>query len=228
MAGWFEFFAAGLLFMASHLIPATPRLKGALVAALGQRGWVIAFSALSTGLLVWVILAAGRAPFVELWPQAGWMRWLVNIVMPLAVLLGSFGIGAPNPFAFEGRAAGFDPERPGIVGVVRQPLLWALVLWSGAHLIVNGDLAHLILFGVFLAFSLAGMRAMEGRKRAQWGAEAFDRLAARSSGWPFQALLTGRWRPRGGPSLIRLGIAVVVWAGLWHLHAPVIGVSPLP
>ncbi|MBW0158472.1 NnrU family protein [Sedimentimonas flavescens] len=228
MTGWAEFLIAGLIFMASHAVPANPRIKGRIVALLGPRGWVWGFSLLSTGLLFWVIFAAGRAPFVELWPQAGWMRWLLNIAMPLAVVLGTFGVAAPNPFAFEGRADGFDPDRPGIAGVVRQPLLWALILWSGAHLIANGDLSHAILFGVFLAFSLMGMRAMEARKRRLWGEAEWARLAANTSDWPFQALIAGRWRPRRGPSLMRLGLAVVLWAGIFHLHAPVIGFSPLP
>lgn len=226
--GWLEFILAGVAFMTSHLIPANPRIKGAFVATLGPRGWVWGFSLISVGLLFWVIFAAGRAPFVELWPQAGWMRWAVNIAMPLAIALGTFGVAAPNPFAFEGRATGFDPDRPGIAGVVRQPLLWALVLWSGAHLLANGDLAHAVLFGTFLIFSVMGMRAMEARHRRMWGDAEFERRAARTSAWPLQALITGRWRPKAPPSLVRAGIAALIWAALWHLHAPVIGVTPAP
>ncbi|MDV7270721.1 NnrU family protein [Thioclava sp. A2] len=228
MGGWTEFLIAGFLFMGSHAIPSNKRLKNAIINAVGQAGWVALFSTLSTVLLFWVIFAATRAPYVELWPQETWMRWLANIVMPVAVALGSFGVAAPNPFAFEGRAAGYDPEHPGIVGLVRQPLLWALALWGGVHLLVNGDLAHLVLFGVFVVFSLVGMRAMEARKRRDWGEVEFTRLATRTSGWPLQALLTGRWRPIRGPSLLRLAIAVLAWMTLWHLHAPVIGVSPFP
>jgi len=228
MHGWFEFILAGFLFMASHAIPSMPRLKGALVATLGRRGYGIAFGLLSTVLLFWVIYAAGRAPFVSLWDQTSFQRKLINLVMPLAIALGTFGIAAPNPFAFEGRDAGFDPARPGIVGLTRQPLLWALALWAAMHLFVNGDLAHLVLFGTFLAFSLVGMRAMEARLRRNMGASEFDRLAAHTSLVPFWALITRRWRPRRGPSLVRLLFAFVAWVALWHLHAPVIGASPLP
>jgi uncharacterized membrane protein len=96
------------------------------------------------------------------------------------------------------------------------------------HLLVNGDLAHAILFGAFAVFAFAGLRAMEARKRRNWGMAEFDRLAARTSDWPFQALIAGRWRPQTGPSLARLALAVVIWAALLHLHGPVIGVSPLP
>lgn len=228
MAGWGEFLLAGLLFMSSHLVPSSPRLKRALVARLGQRGWVAGFSLLSTALLFWVIFAAGRAPYVELWAQQDWMRLVVNLVMPVAIVLGSFGVATSNPFAFEGRKSGFDPAHPGIAGFTRQPLLWALALWSGAHLLVNGDLAHAVLFGTFLVFSLAGMWAMEARLRRSWGAPAFFRLAERTSLIPGMALLTGRWRPHRLPSLARLLVGLGVWVALWHLHAPVIGASPLP
>ncbi|KQB11368.1 NnrU family protein [Rhodobacter capsulatus] len=226
--GWLEFSLAGLAFMATHLIPATPRIKAPLVAAFGRVGYGIAFGALALGLLYWLILAAARAPFIELWPQEIWMRWVANIVMPLVILISSYAIAAPNPFAFEGRAGGFDPARPGIVGITRQPFLWALVLWALAHLLVNGDLAHAVLFGVFLVFSLIGMRAMERRLIRRIGLAEFQRLAARTSLIPFAALLTGRWRPRGRPSALRLAVAVFAWAAVFHLHELVIGLSPAP
>ena len=226
--GWLEFALAGLAFMSTHLIPATPRIKGPLVATLGRAGYGIAFGLLALGLLYWLILAAARAPFVELWPQEIWMRWVANIVMPVVILLSSYAIAAPNPFAFEGRASGFDPARPGIAGITRQPFLWALVLWAAAHLLVNGDLAHAILFGVFLVFSLIGMRAMERRLIRSLGPAEFARLAAQTSLIPFAALVTGRWRPQGRPSWLRLAVAVFAWAAVFHLHELVIGLNPAP
>ena len=228
MGGWTEFVLACVVFMATHAIPAQPRLKAALVARLGSRGYGIAFGTLAVVLLFWLIYAAADAPHVALWPQAGWMRWLLNIVMPVVIVLSSYAIAAPNPFAFEGRSTGYDPAHPGIVGLTRQPLLWALVLWAGAHLIANGDLAHAILFGGFLVFSLTGMRAMETRLARRWGQPEFDRLASQTALLPFAALISGRWRPAGWPSPWRLAIALLAWMGLWHLHAPVIGVSPSP
>ncbi|MEZ5713768.1 MAG: NnrU family protein [Paracoccaceae bacterium] len=226
--GWLEFALALVVFMASHRIPAMGGLKGRLERALGRGGYIALFSLVSTGLLFWVIFAAGRAPYVGLWDQAVWQRWLVNLVMPVVLALTVFGTAAPNPFAFEGRAEGFDPDRPGIAGVTRQPLLWALALWSGAHLLANGDLAHVILFGLFLAFSLAGMAMVERRRKAAMGPDSWARATRRTGLWPFAALLTGRWRPGGWPSPWRLAIWGLSWAALWHLHLPVIGVSPAP
>lgn len=226
--GWIEFALAMLLFMASHRIPAALGVKEGLVRALGPRGYTALFSLASIALLVWVIAAAGRAPFVPLWDQVPAARWAVNLVMPLAVVLAVFGIAAPNPFAFEGRSGGFDPDRPGIAGFTRQPLLWALLLWSLAHLWANGDLAHVILFGTFAGFSALGMRIVEARRRREMGAEGFERAAHRTGLVPFAALLSGRWRPASGPSATRLAFAFGAWALLWYLHLPVIGASPLP
>lgn len=225
---WIEYAAALALFLLSHRIPAALGLKSRLEAALGRAGYIAVFSVISTLLLYWVVLAAGRAPFVALWDQALWHRWAVNLAMPVVVALAAFGVAAPNPFAFEGRAAGFDPARPGIVGLTRQPLLWAMALWSAVHLLANGDLAHVILFGLFLGFSILGLRLVETRRRRTMGEAEWTRLAARTGLVPFATLASGRWRPSGLPSVWRAAVAVIAWAALLHLHAPVIGVSPLP
>ena len=179
-------------------------------------------------VLWWLIVAAGRAPFVPLWDQQGWHRWVVNVAMPLAVALGCLGVAAPNPFAFEGRPGGFDPDHPGIAGVTRQPLLWALALWAGAHLLANGDLAHVIVFAPFAGLAIIGMPVVESRRRRAMGAAAWHRQTARTALVPGAALLAGRWSPGGGWPLGRLALAVVIWAALWHLHLPLIGVWPAP
>ncbi|MCB6177406.1 NnrU family protein [Rhodobacter sp. Har01] len=226
MLDWLNFALALGLFLISHRLPAMLGVKARAEEALGARGYTVAFSVGSLALLYWVIVAAGRAPHVELWPPTGWSRWLVNIAMPVAGLLAAFGVAAPNPFAFEGRRAGFDPDRPGIAGLTRQPLLWALVLWSGAHLAANGDLAHVVFFGLMLGFSVAGMGIVERRRRRAMGPAAWLRLTARTGLVPGAALLAGWWRPEGRPSGLRLGLWLLAWAGLWHLHAPVIGFWP--
>lgn len=225
---WTEFLAAMGLFLASHRLPALFGLKGRLVAALGPRGYVLAFSAVSTLLLLWLISVAGRAPYVVLWDQQLWHRWAVNLVMPLVCLLASFGTASPNPFAFEGRQTGFDPARPGIVGLTRQPVLWALALWSGAHLLANGDLAHVGLFGTFLALALAGMPLIESRRRALMPAADWADLTAHTCLVPGAALITGRWRPASLPSAPRLLLGLLSWTALWHLHPTLIGVWPGP
>ncbi|MDR5653223.1 NnrU family protein [Ruixingdingia sedimenti] len=226
MAGWGEFVLAYAAFLLSHVIPTRPAIRDPAAAVLGQRGFTLAYSLLSVVLLTWLIVAAGRAPYVGLWDHAVWQRWAVNLAMPVALALVVFGLGAPNPLSFGGRAAGFDPDRPGIAGVARHPLLWALLLWASAHMIANGDLAHVLLFGGFALFSAMGMRMIDRRKRRRM--PDWAQLAARTSAFPFAALMTGRWRPRGGPSVWRLAVWLAVWLALLWLHLPVIGADPLP
>ena len=169
MNDWFEFILSLVAFLGSHIVPI--RFKDRLTARLGRRGYLALYSLLSLALLLWVIAAAGRAPFIQLWPQPLWSRWLVNLVMPVAVFLGATA---------------------GLGGV-----LTGFTLWACAHLIANGDVAHVILFGLLLTYAVAGL---------------------------------ARLRPRLAPRLtpLRLLIAVALWAGLYHLHPLITGVSPLP
>jgi uncharacterized membrane protein len=222
MGDWMEFCAACGAFLALHAVPSLPRVKGFMLRVLGRSGYGAVFGLGSLALFYWLMMAAGRAPFVPVWDPQPWMRWLVNLVMPFVSVLGVLGIYAPNPFAFEGRSTGFDPVRPGIVAVTRQPLLVALAVWGALHLLVNADVAHVALFGGIVTFSLLGIRPMEARRRALDPAR-WDGLVAGTRILPFAAR---RW-PRGWP-LWRIGAGLVLWVALWHLHPWVIGVSPAP
>ncbi|SDB31143.1 NnrU family protein [Belnapia rosea] len=228
MGGWGEFAGAFVVFLLSHALPARPALRRPLVTALGERAYLALYSLASLAVLAWLVLAAGRAPYIALWDMAPWQYWVPNIAMPLTCLLVVCGTGAPNPLSFGGRALGFDPEHPGVAGLARHPLLWAIALWAGSHAVPNGDLAHGLLFGGFAGFALLGMWAIDRRRRRQIGAEEWARLAARTSFWPAAALLSGRWHPLGRPSIPRLAAAMLLWLALLLLHGPVIGVSPLP
>jgi uncharacterized membrane protein len=230
MPEWSEFAAAFLAFLASHALPARPRVRAAVCRLVGERAYIVLFSLASLVLLGWVIVAAGRAPFVELWTFAPWQMWVPNLTMPVACLLAAFGIGASNPLSFGGRnAQAFDPERPGVAGVSRHPLLLAIVLWAASHTVPNGDLAHVLLFGAFAVAGVMGMLAIDRRKRREMGAAQWQQLAARTSLLPLSALLAGRWRPDlKRLSWRRLAVAVLLYASLLLLHQPVIGVSPNP
>lgn len=228
MTGWAEYAAAWAVFLASHALPVQPPLRAWLVARLGRAGYLAAFIAVSLAALAWLVVAAGRAPWLPLWEPAAWQRWVPNLVMPFACLLVAHAIAAPNPLSFGGRTAGFDPAHPGIAGVARHPLLWALALWSAAHLPPNGDLAHVLLFGGFAGFALMGMRAFDRRVQGELGASEWRRLAQASSALPLAALLAGRWRPRRSPAPRRILAGLALWLALLWLHPWAIGLSPLP
>lgn len=211
---------AMLAFLASHAIPARPRLRSAGIRALGTVGYHLAYSALSIAVILWLAVAYGQAPYDPLWEQQPWMRWLPPLAMAPACLLLVTALSAPNPFSLGIGGRGFDPERPGILRLTRHPLLWALVLWAASHIVPNGDVASLILFGPLLLLALAGPPLMERKRRRDLGPETFASLA-RNTRAPRRRLL----REIGA---VRLGAAAVLYAALLHLHPSVIGISPLP
>ncbi|MEI4263705.1 NnrU family protein [Roseovarius sp. D0-M9] len=78
----------------------------------------------------------------------------------------------PIRFSFGGaQNERFDAARPGIVRWSRHPLLLAMALWAAAHIVPNGDLAHVILFGTFAIFALLGGQLIDRRKRHEMGPE---------------------------------------------------------
>jgi uncharacterized membrane protein len=228
--GWTEFIVAFVVFLISHALPARPGFRAAMVAKLGERFYLLAYVIASLAVLTWLIAAAGRAQPVELWPFENWQKWAPNLAMPLVCVIAAFGVGAANPLSFGGNPnLAFDPQHPGIVGVVRHPLLWAIALWAAAHVVPNGDLAHVVLFGFFTLIALAGMVVIDRRKQRQLGSEDWQALAANTSFWPLASLLTGRWKPPAiSISPIRLAAGVAAYLALLFCHAPIIGVSPLP
>lgn len=229
MTGWTEYTLALAIFVASHFLPRIGGLRDRLIGAVGRRAYFSVYGALSLGLLVWLIAAAGRAPHVELWPQMPWTRWAPGIAMPLAVLLACCGAGLANTFTLGGRrGATFDPANPGFAAVSRHPLFLALALWAGAHLLPNGDLAHVILFGSFAIMALAAIPAFDARARRTLGAQARPFFASTAI-LSLRPLLDRAWlRANAGPAAIRAAIGLLLWAALLHLHSAVIGVSPFP
>jgi len=201
-----------------------------LRAWLGGPVYTVLYSIISLGIFAWLIVAAGKAPRIELWSFQPWQPWIPNIVMPFACLLIAFSIAAPDPFSITGQSgAAFDPERPGIAGITRHPLLWAVTLWAGAHIVPNGDLAHAILFGLFALFGLMGMAMFDARKRREWGPELWAKRTARTSLVPSAAVLTGHSSGAGlSANPIRFLAALALYLALLLLHPLIIGVSPLP
>lgn len=218
--GWLEFTAALLLFLASHAIPVRPPVRPWLVSRLGLRGYIIAYSLLSLAILAWLVVAAARAPYVGVLPYWEGFRWVPLLVMPLACLLAVAGMMRQNPFSFGGLGLrAFDPADPGILAVSRHPLLAAMALWAGAHLLANGDLAHVILFGLFAGFAWMGMALIDKRKQRQMGQGEWRRLSRNTA-----RLNLARLRPSGSEA----ALAGAVFLALLLLHAPVIGYRPLP
>ena len=219
--GWFEFALAYAVFFLSHSLPVRPPLRPWLQARRGAFGFTLAYSALSLAVLAWLIGAAGRAPHVPLWDWAPWQAHAPLLVMGPVCLILALSIGRPNPLSFGGaRNDLFDPARPGIVRVWRHPLLLALALWAAAHVVPNGDLAHVILFGTFAAFALLGGRLIDRRKRREMGPE-WQRMRDRVADAPLLSASPSRG------TLLRIAAGGALYGALLWAHPFLFGVSPL-
>lgn len=208
------------VFLAAHLIPAVKPVRAGLVRVMGEPVYLAAYSIVSLAIIVWMIRAYGAAPHVELWPAMDWARWLAAVVMAPACVLIVAGMAGPNPFSLGWGRRGFDPARPGIVGVTRHPVIWGLGLWAGVHVLVNGDQASVILFGLLGVLSLAGPFSLDAKRRGVLGAEGFEKMRAEAAETGFRAavLQAGAWRIGGGLAL---------WAALMAGHEWAFGVAPV-
>ena len=222
--GWMDFIAAFAVFLLSHSLLLRPPVKGPLVALLGARGFTLAYSLLSILILAWLIRAAGNAPWIGIWPRATWQTHATLTAMALTCLVLALSLGRPNPFSFGGmHNESFESAHPGVVRWVRHPVLLALALWAGAHLLPNGDLAHVLLFGMFAGFAVMGMGLIDRRKRREMGADRWQALRAQVAAAPLIA-----WPQSWAMLGLRLVLGVAGYGALIALHPAVIGVSPLP
>ncbi|KAA9010088.1 NnrU family protein [Histidinibacterium aquaticum] len=227
---WAPFLLALAVFVGSHYLPARTGLREVALRRFGRRAYFSVYGLVSLAVLGWVVVAAGHAPYLQLWPPMPWMRWVPNLAMPLALVLTACGLGLRQPWTLGAkRGATFDPADPGLAAVTRHPLLWALALWAGAHLLVNGDLAHVVLFGLFLAMALGFMPVFDARARRDLAASDRAAFFAATSVLSLAPFAEREWRAANlRPLAIRSGLGLALWIVALALHGAVIGVSPLP
>ena len=220
-------FTAALVFVASHFLLSHPPLRAGLVARLGEKAFRAAYGVVALASMIWLVKAYNAAPYAELWPAANWMRHVTLAVMPLATILLVAGLTARNPTAMYWSKPEAEAPFPGILMVTRHPVMWAITLWALAHILANGDVASLIFFAAFAGLALAGMPAIDRRRRATMG-EDWEGFAMVTSVLPFAALAQGR----ASVTLGRIGVGriaggVLLYAALLFGHRTLIGVSPL-
>ncbi|MCW8835559.1 MAG: NnrU family protein [Rhodospirillales bacterium] len=214
-----EFFIAIAVFIASHVIVAFKPLRHALSDRIGEKTFLIFYGLFSTVVLVWLFTAYFDAPYVELWPFAEWARWVPILVMPVACILAVAGLSSPNPLSLGAGSKGYDPERPGIVALTRHPVIWGLILWSGAHIIPNGDMASVILFGLLTGLGLYGPLSLDAKRRERLGAEEWRNMARQAKAARFCPGEVGWLRVAGG---------MILYLAFLFSHEWIIGVSPFP
>ena len=203
-------------FIVSHAIPALGPLRAYLIRAMGFPMYVSLYSMISLAVLVWLGFAYANAPYIEVWAFQEWTRWLTLILMGPSCYLLVVGLLSPNPLSLSFLPADrFDPDRPGIVGMMRHPVIWAIGLWALAHLAPNGDLASLLMFSLLLLAGLAGPRSLDRKRRAKLGEQQW------------QELTQGKATLKGLTVSPFIG-GGVLYAAIFFAHEWLVGVAPLP
>lgn len=183
-----------VLFLGIHLVPANASLRDGLVERVGRPAWMVVFSLISLAGLVIAVqgyqklrVDAGKNPI--LWDPPVWTSHLALLLMlPVFTLL----------------IATYVPSR--IKRIVKHPMLLAIKFWAFAHLLANGDLASMVLFGSFLAYAIVDRISMKYRP-------------APANLGPAPPLVNDL-------ACVVLGLGIYVAFVLW-LHAAWIGVAPI-
>ena len=212
--------AASIAFLATHFVASSP-VRPALVRALGEWPYRGLYSLVASATLAWMIWAYAHAPAAPLWPG---LRFLPPIVMPFAFVLLVCGYRLnPTMVGAEKLLKNDDPAR-GMIRITRHPIMWAIMLWAGAHVLARGDLKSLVFFGSFFLLAALGTATMDRRKRAN---PDWKRFASVTSNMPFVAIAQGRnrivWQEIGW---MRPLTGLVLFVGFFHLHPWIFGVRP--
>jgi len=172
-----------VLFFATHLIPSSQTLRKTLVDKLNLSRYKAVFSVLSILGIVLVVYGLKEASFQPLYEPPRWGRHLAMLIMLPAVYFFLSNSVGPAPSSAKAFTA--------------HPLNWGVILWATAHLLANGDLAHVLLFSSFGIFAVVSILSGESRGLRP----------------------TLNQRPPLGAEAVFLGIVVIVYSALIFGHS---------
>ncbi len=142
-----------LLFLGVHSVRIFAEdWRGAQIARFGENGWKLAYSLVSLVGLVALIYGYGmiRIDPVFVWNPPIWTRHLAALLtIPAFILL----------------AAAYVPGNR-IRTALGHPMIIGVKVWAFAHLLANGRLGDIVLFGAFLLWAVLDFRAARQRDRA--------------------------------------------------------------
>ena len=214
--------AASAWFLLIHFGVSGTKLRDVLVARIGAGPYRGAFALASILGLVWMIYAFRHAPAVPLWGLLLGFRPTAYVLVLIAFLFVVIGIATPSPtrVGMESKLKQGPDIARGMVRITRHPFLWGTALWALVHLIINGELAALILFGSLLLLALGGTTAIDAKRRRAFG-DQWAQFAAVTSNIPFAAIAAGSNQLL--PALREIGVwrplaAIVVYALAFYLH----------
>lgn len=183
-----------VLFLGAHSVRIVAEgWRRRAIARIGAQPWKGLYSLVSVlgfVLLVWGYGQARLDPVV-LWAPPLPMRHIAALLVLVAFVM---------------LPAAYVPAN-GIKARLRHPMILSVKVWALAHLLSNGNLADVVLFGSFLLWAILDFRAARQRDRAE-----------------------GVTYPPGIPArtVLTVAIGVVAWAAFafWG-HRILIGVAPM-
>jgi uncharacterized membrane protein len=140
------------LFLGPHTLTTRRQARAALVGAMGEVGYKIVYSIISiigVGLIAYGFAQYRAHNWVDVWhPPTAFKYITVALMLPAVVLMVASYL------------------RGKIYTMVKHPMLAGTKLWVVAHLIANGDLGSIILFGSVLAWAVYDRISLKSRSDA--------------------------------------------------------------
>lgn len=179
------------LFLGAHSVSTLRETRAGLIAQFGETGYKTAYSAASLVglvLIVWGFGAYRASGYIPVWtPPKG----MAHLAIPLMWI------------AFVALAAAYAPAGK-IKSTLKHPMLVGVKTWALAHLLANGDLGSIVLFGSLLGWAVYDRISLKRRGDLGPGPTAFGR---------------GDW--------IAIGAGSAVWLAAFTFHNALIGVRVL-
>jgi len=144
---------AGLVvFLGAHTLTTQRELRARAVASLGEGTYKIVYSlvsALGLALIVWGFARYRATGWIDVWtPPVAMKHITVALMLPAVIMVVASYI------------------RGRIYTTLKHPMLAGVKLWAAAHLLANGDLGSIILFGSFLAWAVFDRISLKRRSDA--------------------------------------------------------------
>ena len=141
-----------VLFLGMHLVTTMRDRRAALVGALGENGYKGLYSLVSfagLALIVWGYARYRATGWIDVWyPPVAFRHITLLLMLPAVILVVASYI------------------RGRIYTTLKHPMLAGIKLWAAAHLLANGDLGSIVLFGSFLAWAVYDRISLKHRADA--------------------------------------------------------------
>ncbi|HEX2725197.1 MAG TPA: NnrU family protein [Beijerinckiaceae bacterium] len=186
-----------IVFIGAHAFTMARAARARAIARLGEgpyKGLYSLVSLIGLVLIVWGYGSYRAGGYIQLWAPPVWTR---HLALPLVWL------------AFVAMVSAYFPGR--IRRALKHPMLAGLKIWALAHLLANGDLGSIILFGTLLAWAVVARIAAKRRDEVR----DHGGPVAEPAGW------------RNDVFAIVIGTAAYLAFLIW-LHPLLIGVPALP